>query len=66
MSSCGYNDRATVNKVELQPNLLLRGRLHYTQNHLHCIGQALVHHEVEGLNVVMNQFLQCLDEYEIS
>ena len=56
----GY-DRATVNKVESCYCVCV----HTTPTYLHRIGQALVHHEVEGLNVVTNQFLQCLDKYNI-
>ena len=58
----GHNDRGTVNKLE---SCYCVG-VHTTHTYLHCIGQTLVHHEVEGLNVVMNQFLQCLDKYNIS
>lgn len=58
----GYNDRGTVNKLE---SCYCEG-VHTIPTYLHCIGQTLVHHEVEGLNVVTNQFLQCLDKYNIS
>ena len=54
-------DRVTVNKVESCDCVCV----HTTPTYLHRIGQALVHHEVEGLNVVTNQFLQCLDKYNI-